>query len=443
MVVQQTAEPQPVAAEPAAVEPLQQPPAEEEGSSLQEAAPRPRPLRASRLSMPAVRPEAPAADHGSRVSRLSLPSGLPWAAAAGNTVAVPARAVEEPLQQPPAEEDSSLPSAPVQEALRPLRANRLSMPAVRPEAAAAERGSRVSRLSLPSGLPWAAAVADSEDTAAFAARPRLSMSPVAHAPPAAEQLAEVHATEAQQEQQAAEAEECVAAPKLVPFLGRSRLAADEDELPAELAPAQPRAAVEEEAPMAAQQPAKQQAEQSAAPASHEQQQQQEAEEALAATAFAAKPKLAMSPALSAGRSSVGGAGAAEPADDATAFAARPRLSMSQAGSSGSAGRAAAASPLPPTTAAAPSPAVEVAAASPMLPLQVEEPAQRSLQQQLAALRDSPTMSDNPLAAARAGSTPAAAISNRRLSRLSHSPALRCAVGSAGFGIRVVPCTASL
>lgn len=134
----------------------------------------------------------------------------------------------------------------------------------------------------------------------------------------------------------------------------------------------------------------------------------------------------MSPALSAGAvPACGSFGAA--ADAADPFAVRPKLAMSPAVSSGSYGcipaeqsDAALSSPAAAAAAAAVEPAAQEAvggeAGSGSAERAWEMPAQTRH-------RDSPTMSDNPLAlGGSSGDTPVAASPRRCL---SHSPALRC------------------
>ena len=402
-----------------------------------------------------------------------------------------APAEEEPVQ-PAAEQGSNsgdtapiLPQLPVHEAAaRRGRAGRLSMPANWQAAGGADRGSRASRLSLPSGM------VGGEEALAFAPRPKLASSPLHGAAPAAEpapqpetqeatQQAEAQQQQAAQQEQAAQEEQAAgqlaaAAEKEADggadveppqFAGRARLAAEDAELPADigaiaaeeqpvafqtaLAAEQPPTAADAQAPAAGAA-----AEQAAAPSVGQQPAEaaelglaggkEEEEEALAAAAFAAKPKLAMSPALSSGpaqsvRSSLSGAPRSRRASDASSgacgslpgaaddrrgshlaaavpdlavaavFAARPVSAISPAGSSGSVGRSPA--------------AAEEEQRQQEEQGEQQQGADTAVQDragQPAGRLPSPAMSSNPLAGA--GDTPAAASSQR----VGHSPAPRCA-----------------
>ena len=333
-------------------------------------------------------------------------------------------------------------------------------------APAVEHGSRGSRLSLPGSMRFAAVSGEE----AFAARPKLAMSPAASsgsmgrvaapAPLEDEEEVQQQAQQAdQQQQQPQQAEQGDAAAEAppseqpaAPVVSCSRVAAADAEVPVELmrpqvasspaatgAPdAAGEAAQQADAPLAAEpavaedeqewQTVKAEQPQAAEVAASTQtaaQQKQQAlqqadeEEEIAAVAFASKPKLAMSPAVSGGAApSCTSFGLAAEPDATAAFADKPKLAMSPAVSTRSYGRIPA-EPSPAAAAAAPlpSPALQTVAGSDGEQLTWQLPAQ--LQH-----RDSPTMSINPLALAGAssGDTPAAAGTRRRL---SHSPALRC------------------
>lgn len=394
---------------------------------------------------------------------------------AATSAAAAAPPEEAPVQPVEGSRRTSLPALSEQDAAaRRGRNARLSMPAGR-MAPAAEYGSRGSRLSLPGSMRFAAVSGEE----AFAARPKLAMSPAASsgsmgrvaAPAQLDDEEEVQqqvqqADQQQQEPQQAQHGEAAADALLseqpaAPVVSRSRLAAEDEEVPVELmqpqvAPSPAATALPDAAGEAAQQAdapltaehvvAEDEQEQQAvemelpqaaevaAPTQPADQQEQQAqrqadnEAELAAAVFAAKPKLAMSPAVSGGAAPARASfGSAAEADAAAAFATKPKLAMSPAVSSGSYGH------IP----AEPSPAAAAAAPLPSPAFQTVEPpgqagaADSEHEQQAwqapAQLQqhDSPTMSDNPLALAGAtsgGDTPAAAGTRRRL---SHSPALRC------------------
>ncbi|PSC75424.1 hypothetical protein C2E20_1600 [Micractinium conductrix] len=416
--------------------------------------------------------------------------------------------------------------APALAADRRDRSSRLSMP-VGYRSNAAER-SRNSRLSLPSGLT----LCGGEDAPSRAVSPEVASSPAPPAPapahaqlqaaeeeagsrepppeqPAAEQFAaelpavdqpaagqaatekaavEQHAEQQQEsgDQQADCGSEAAADDDAgaAPFMLRSRLLADVDEVPAaevEAAPAAGGTAAAAEGGLGAapaeELPAEQPAE--LAVASEGSQQQQGDEEVPAAAAFAAKPRLSMSQAVSGSsydrRGSLAAGGEQQqvedeavvfapkprlsmsPAvsgssndrrgslaaggeqqqveDEAVAFAPKPRLSMSPAVSGSSQGRAVSSggAPVSSRPAKSPVPSYPAAAAAASLLAQQQDkesaaapsPAQPAAmdvdesmpqhEQQLAWRRESPTMSSNPLAGA--GNTP---VSTNR--RHSHSPA---------------------
>ena len=298
-------------------------------------------------------------------------------------------------------------------------------------APAVEHGSRGSRLSLPGSMRFAAVSGEE----AFAARPKLAMSPAASsgsmgrvaapAPLEDEEEVQQQAQQAdQQQQQPQQAEQGDAAAEAppseqpaAPVVSCSRVAAADAEVPVELmrpqvasspaatgAPdAAGEAAQQADAPLAAE-PAVAEDEQEWQTVKAEQPQ---AAEVAASTQTAAQQKQQ----------------ALQQADEeeeiaAVAFASKPKLAMSPAVSTRSYGRIPA-EPSPAAAAAAPlpSPALQTVAGSDGEQLTWQLPAQ--LQH-----RDSPTMSINPLALAGAssGDTPAAAGTRRRL---SHSPALRC------------------
>lgn len=330
----------------------------------------------------------------------------------------------QPREQPPsAASDASLPPlSQTEAAARRGRTGRLSMSATHPGVPA----QCSSRLSLPSGMQWAAD--------ASVPRPKLATSLAAPATMAVEQLTEEPWEDGQQEQQApaeqqqqqppeeSAAQHEVAAAIEQPaevespaFTIRSHLAAEDEGVSAELpqavspqahagsgaaARSEPPAAVDEQEQVVADAPAVQQGD----------------EEALAAAAFAPRPRLSMSPALSAGAAPhLSSFGSAAGVDAAAAFAAKPRLAMSPAISSGSVWGAPEAAPLPAVGAAAEPHVQQQMEGSGEVASQEEQPTQTPMWR-----HESPAMSDNPLAAGAAASP---AVTSRR--RLSHSPAPRC------------------